>query len=54
VSAAKRIIARAIAKIPAEADWPEHRSLDGAIMTPRQLWPAEKIEALRPMLQRFL
>lgn len=54
VSAAKRIIARAIARIPAEADWPEHRSLDGAIMTPRQLWPAEKIEALRPMLQRFL
>jgi len=54
VSAAKRIIARAIPEIPAEAVWPEHRSLDGAIMTPRQLWPAEKIEALRPMLQRFL
>ena len=54
VSAAKRIIARAIPQIPAEADWPEHRSLDGAIMTPRNLWPAEKIEALRPMLQRFL
>jgi 5'-methylthioadenosine phosphorylase len=54
VSAAKRIIARAIREIPAEADWPEHRSLDGAIMTPRHLWPAEKIEALRPMLQRFL
>jgi 5'-methylthioadenosine phosphorylase len=54
VSAAKRIIARAIPQIPAEADWPEHRSLDGAIMTPRHLWPAEKIEALRPMLQRFL
>jgi 5'-methylthioadenosine phosphorylase len=54
VSAAKRIIARAIPEIPAEAGWPEHRSLDGAIMTPRQLWPAEKIEALRPMLQRFL
>ncbi len=54
VSAAKRIIARAIPKIPAEAAWPEHRALDGAIMTPRQLWPVEKIEALRPMLQRFL
>lgn len=54
VSAAKRIIARAIPGIPLEAEWPEHRSLDGAIMTPRPLWPAEKIEALRPMLQRFL
>ncbi|MEK7948872.1 S-methyl-5'-thioadenosine phosphorylase [Luteolibacter soli] len=54
VSAAKRIIARAIPEIPAEAEWPEHRSLDGAIMTPRQLWPVAKMEALRPMLQRFL
>ncbi|MCW1885781.1 S-methyl-5'-thioadenosine phosphorylase [Luteolibacter flavescens] len=54
VSMAKRIIARAIALIPAEAEWPEHRSLDGAIMTPRHLWPAEKVESLRPMLQRFL
>ncbi|HEY1123370.1 MAG TPA: S-methyl-5'-thioadenosine phosphorylase [Haloferula sp.] len=54
VSAAKRIIARAIPEIPLEADWPEHRSLDGAIMTPRHLWPAEKVEALRPMLQRFV
>lgn len=54
VSAAKRIIARAVPAIPGEADWPEHRSLDGAIMTPQPLWPAEKVEVLRPMLQRFL
>lgn len=54
VAAAKRIIARAVAAIPAEADWPEHRSLDGAIMTPRHLWPAEREEMLRPILQRFL
>ncbi|MCW1924368.1 S-methyl-5'-thioadenosine phosphorylase [Luteolibacter arcticus] len=54
VSAAKRIITRSIPQIPAEADWPEHRSLDGAIMTPRSLWPAERVEMLRPMLQRFL
>ena len=54
VSAAKRIIARAVPRIPAGADWPEHRALDGAIMTPRDLWPGERTEALRPMLQRFL
>ncbi len=54
VSAAKRIIGRAVARIPEGAEWPEHRSLDGAIMTPQALWPAERIEALRPMLQRFL
>jgi 5'-methylthioadenosine phosphorylase len=54
VSAAKRIIARVVPLIPAEAGWPEHRSLDGAIMTPRHLWPVERVEMLRPMLQRFL
>jgi len=53
VSAAKRIILRAIPLIPEEPGWPEHRSLDGAIMTPQALWPAETREKLRPMLQRF-
>jgi 5'-methylthioadenosine phosphorylase len=54
VTLAKRIIARAVPRIPQEAEWPEHRALDGAIMTPRALWPEAKMEALRPMLQRFL
>ena len=54
VSAAKRIVARAVGMIPEVAAWPEHRSLDGAIMTPRALWPDEKVDALRPMLKRFM
>ena len=54
VALAKRIIARAIPEVPDAADWPEHRALDGAIMTPRELWPAERAEALRPLLGRFL
>ena len=53
VTAAKAIIRRAIARIPTVADWPEHRSLDGAIMTPRALWPDEKVEAMGKILQRF-
>jgi len=53
VTAAKTIIRRAIARIPTVADWPEHRSLDGAIMTPRALWPEAKVEALGKILQRF-
>ena len=53
VTAAKTIIRHAIARIPAVADWPEHRSLDGAIMTSRALWPNEKVEALGKILQRF-
>ncbi|WP_193214492.1 S-methyl-5'-thioadenosine phosphorylase [Luteolibacter marinus] len=54
VSAAKKIIARAIAMIPESADWADHTALDGAIMTPRNLWPEERVHALRPMLKRFL
>jgi 5'-methylthioadenosine phosphorylase len=54
VAAAKRIIGRAVPMIPLEAEWPEHRSLDGAIMTPRTLWPEETRQKLEPILRRFL
>lgn len=54
VAMAKAVIARAIPAIPAEAGWPEHRALDGAIMTPRTLWPEERLAALKPLLERFV
>lgn len=54
VSAAKNIIASAIPHIPQDARWPEHSSLDGAIMTPRHLWPEEKIHALGKILERVI
>jgi len=54
VAAAKRILAAAIERIPEVPDWPEHRSLAGAIMTPQALWPAATVAALRPMLERFI
>jgi 5'-methylthioadenosine phosphorylase len=54
VSAAKQALALAIPRIPAIPDWPEHRALDGAIMTPRHLWPAESTASLEPLLKRFL
>ena len=53
-AAAKAIIARAIPRIPTFADWPEHQSLDHAIMTPRDLWPEATLNELRPILERFL
>jgi 5'-methylthioadenosine phosphorylase len=52
--AAKKIIARVIPRIPAVAAWPEHRSLDAALVTDRKLWPSDTIEKLRPILGRFL
>jgi 5'-methylthioadenosine phosphorylase len=51
---AKAVLARVIPRIPQEAHWPEHRALDGALMTPSSLWPEETIASLRPILERFL
>lgn len=51
---AREIIPRVIEQIPAEPDWPEHRSLDNALVTPRNLWPPETMEKLRPIISRFL
>jgi 5'-methylthioadenosine phosphorylase len=51
---AQRIVARAVASIPAEADWPEHFALDAAILTPRAHWPEERVSEMGPILQRIL
>jgi 5'-methylthioadenosine phosphorylase len=53
VAAAKAIIQRVVPQIPLEPCWPEHRSLDGAIMTPRALWPAETVARLGKIIERF-
>src|SRR5205809_7235000 len=51
--AAKKILAEAIPRIPAEPNWPEHRALDTALITDRKLWPAATKEKLRPIVGRF-
>ncbi len=54
VAMAKKIVAHAIPQISQVADWPEHRSLEAAIMTPRHLWPQSRIDELRPILSRWI
>ncbi len=54
VALAKAVIARVIPRIPQEPTWPEHSSLEGAVMTDKKLWPAETLESLRPILARLL
>ena len=54
VAAAKAILAQVIPQIPTEPNWPEHRSLDTALMTDRKLWPEQTVEDLLPVLQRFV
>ena len=50
---AKKILVEAIPRIPAEPNWPEHRSLDTALVTDRKLWPAATREKLGVILGRF-
>ena len=50
---AKKILAEAIPRIPAEPNWPEHRALDTALITDRKLWPAATRQKLGPILDRF-
>jgi 5'-methylthioadenosine phosphorylase len=50
---AKKILARAIPRIPAEPNWPEHSALDNALVTDRKLWPAETVKKLSAILGRF-
>jgi len=54
VAAAKDILARAIPQVPIEPDWPEHRSLDSALITARDLWPDATAKKLGRILERFV
>jgi len=51
---AKRVLQHVIPKIPNEANWPEHRALENAIITDRKLWPAATIKKLGPIIERFV
>ena len=52
--AARQIIPRAVAQIPEEPNWPEHRALDSALITDRKLWPLATVKKLEVLLNRFL
>ena len=49
---AKGILAKVIPRLPTVADWPEHRALDTAIITPRSLWPNLTRDKLGIILER--
>ncbi len=51
---AKSVLRRVIPQIPLEANWPEHRALDNALMTDKSLWPEQTSRNLEPILNRFL
>src|SRR6266571_3559864 len=51
---AKAVVARTIARIPAEPNWPCHSALKNAIMTDRKVWPKKTIAELKPILAKYL
>ena len=50
---AKSLIPTITAAIPSTPDWPEHRALDTAILTPREHWPEDRVAELDPILSRL-
>ena len=51
---ARRVLAAVVPRIPPTPDWPEHRALDGAVITSRTDWSRTAIDRLEPILGRFL
>src|SRR5712692_2606210 len=51
--AAKKVLVDLIPRLPTEANWAEHRSLDNALVTERKLWPKGTVEKLTAILGRF-
>jgi 5'-methylthioadenosine phosphorylase len=51
---ARKIIVDVIPQIPTEPNWPEHSSLNTALITDCNLWPKATVEKLKPILERFL
>jgi 5'-methylthioadenosine phosphorylase len=52
--AARKILPKVIERVPREANWPEHRVLDFALVTDRKLWPEPTAKKLEVILKRFL
>lgn len=50
---ARRIVQNIVPLIASTPDLPEHRSLDTAILTPRELWPEQRRKDMLPILSRF-
>ena len=51
---AKAIITKVLPQIPTHPNWPCHDTLNNAIMTDRECWPARTIRELEPILRKRL
>jgi 5'-methylthioadenosine phosphorylase len=51
---AKKIVAAAVSKIPAEPLWPCHSALKYAILTGKKFWPKKTVAELKPILAKYI
>jgi 5'-methylthioadenosine phosphorylase len=51
---AKKIVARTIAKIPAEPNWPCHSALKNSFLTDKKFWPKKTAAELKPIVAKYL
>jgi 5'-methylthioadenosine phosphorylase len=50
---ARKVLIEVIPRLPTDPNWPEHSALDAALTTERRLWPAQTVDKLKPILERF-
>jgi len=51
---AKKTVVQAIAKIPAEPNWPCHSALKNSLLTDKKFWPKKTVAELKPILAKYL
>ncbi|HEX3857234.1 MAG TPA: S-methyl-5'-thioadenosine phosphorylase [Verrucomicrobiae bacterium] len=51
---AKKIVAQAIAKIPAEPNWPCHSALKNSFLTDKKFWPKKTVAELKPIVRKYI
>ena len=51
---AKKIVAAAIAQIPAEPNWKAHSALKNAFLTDKKFWPKKTVADLKPIFGKYL
>jgi 5'-methylthioadenosine phosphorylase len=51
---AKKVVAQAIAQIPAEPNWKAHSALKNAFLTGKEFWPKKTVAELKPILAKYL
>jgi 5'-methylthioadenosine phosphorylase len=51
---AKKIVAQAIAQIPAEPNWKAHSALKNAFLTDKKFWPKKTVAELKPIISKYL